>query len=60
MFGRTWWPSCKKQAPSSSAFPSSFWLLSYFPTGVAAESYLALFGQAIEPLGQTMGLPWQS
>jgi ferrous iron transport protein B len=35
------------------------WLLSYFPTGVAAESYLALFGQAIEPLGQTMGLPWQ-
>ena len=35
------------------------WLLSYFPTGVATESYLALFGHWLEPIGRWLGLPWQ-
>ncbi len=35
------------------------WLLSYFPTGVATESYLTLFGHWLEPIGRWMGLPWQ-
>ena len=35
------------------------WALSYFPTGNITESYMAQLGQGLEPLGQTIGLPWQ-
>lgn len=35
------------------------WALSYFPVGVASESYLATVGQWLEPIGAWMGLPWQ-
>ena len=35
------------------------WFLSYFPSGgVVTESYLAVIGRAIAPVGQLMGLPW--
>ena len=36
------------------------WIFSYFPTGDPTESYLALFGQWLEPLGAWMGLSWQA
>ena len=35
------------------------WAFSYFPTGDVMTSYLAWFGQALEPVGRLMGLPWQ-
>jgi ferrous iron transport protein B len=35
------------------------WALSYFPTGVATESYLATVGQWLEPVGEWMGLSWK-
>jgi ferrous iron transport protein B len=36
------------------------WFLSYFPGGgEVTESYLAVIGRAIAPLGRLMGLPWQ-
>jgi ferrous iron transport protein B len=34
------------------------WVFSYFPTGEVTTSYLAWFGQILEPVGQWMGLPW--
>lgn len=35
------------------------WLLSYFPaSGDVSQSYLAILGRAIEPVGRLMGLPW--
>jgi len=34
------------------------WVLSYFPTGNMSESWLAFFGQYLEPIGAWMGLPW--
>jgi ferrous iron transport protein B len=35
------------------------WLLSYFPTGVVEESYLASFGRLLQPLGVPLGLDWK-
>jgi ferrous iron transport protein B len=35
------------------------WLLSYFPTGVVEESYLASFGKLLQPLGIPLGLDWK-
>jgi ferrous iron transport protein B len=35
------------------------WILSYFPTGVITTSYLGIFGQWLQPLGNLLGLPWQ-
>ncbi|MFA5322572.1 MAG: ferrous iron transport protein B [Smithella sp.] len=35
------------------------WLLSYFPTGVVEESYLASFGRLLAPLGVPLGLDWK-
>ncbi len=34
------------------------WGLSYFPNGAVMDSYLAVFGRALEPVGAWMGLPW--
>ena len=34
------------------------WALSYFPAGDIKSSYLAVFGQYLEPFGRWMGLPW--
>jgi ferrous iron transport protein B len=35
------------------------WVLSYFPAqGDVDQSYLAMVGQALQPLGRLMGLPW--
>jgi ferrous iron transport protein B len=35
------------------------WLLSYLPAGGdVTQSYLAMVGQALEPIGRLMGLPW--
>ncbi|MBN1249284.1 MAG: ferrous iron transport protein B [Anaerolineae bacterium] len=35
------------------------WFLSYFPAaGDVSQSYLAIAGRAIEPVGRLMGLPW--
>lgn len=35
------------------------WVLSYFPSaGDVSQSFIAVFGRALEPLGSTMGLPW--
>ncbi len=35
------------------------WVLSYFPSGgEVTESYLAVIGRAIAPVGRWMGLPW--
>ena len=35
------------------------WLVSYFPTGDPAESYLARVGRGLEPIGAWMGLSWE-
>ena len=35
------------------------WLLSYLPDGELGSSYLARFGQFIEPAGRWMGLDWR-
>jgi ferrous iron transport protein B len=35
------------------------WFLSYFPGDGVTESYLAVIGRAIAPMGRLMGLPWQ-
>jgi ferrous iron transport protein B len=35
------------------------WLLSYFPTGVVEESYLASVGRLLQPLGVPLGLDWK-
>lgn len=35
------------------------WLISYFPTGNPAESYLAMVGRRLEPIGAWMGLSWE-
>jgi ferrous iron transport protein B len=35
------------------------WALSYFPSGVLEQSYLARFGQALAPLGGLMGMDWR-
>lgn len=35
------------------------WVVSYFPTGDPTESYLAMFGRWLEPIGAWMGLSWQ-
>ncbi|HNQ19317.1 MAG TPA: ferrous iron transport protein B [Smithellaceae bacterium] len=35
------------------------WLLSYLPTGVVEESWLARAGRAIAPLGVPLGLDWK-
>ena len=34
------------------------WALSYFPHGDVMTSYLGLAGQALQPIGNWMGLPW--
>jgi ferrous iron transport protein B len=35
------------------------WFLSYFPAaGDVSQSYMAIVGRAIEPIGRLMGLPW--
>ena len=35
------------------------WILSYFPTGIVEESWLAALGKIIEPLGGPLGLDWK-
>ncbi len=35
------------------------WIVSYFPTGDPSESYLALAGRRLEPIGAWMGLSWE-
>ncbi len=35
------------------------WALSYFPTGNMADSYLAIAGRALEPVGRLMGMDWK-
>jgi len=35
------------------------WALSYFPGGEIGSSYLALWGQRLDPLSRFMGLDWQ-
>ncbi len=35
------------------------WVLSYLPNGELNTSYLAQFGQAIEPVGRWMGFDWR-
>jgi len=35
------------------------WMLSYFPAGKVEESYLAMFGRFIAPLGTPLGLDWR-
>ncbi len=35
------------------------WALSYFPDGAVMTSYLARVGLWLEPLGRTLGVPWQ-
>jgi ferrous iron transport protein B len=35
------------------------WLLSYLPTGIVEESWLARAGKAIAPLGAPLGLDWK-
>jgi len=35
------------------------WLLSYFPTGVVEESWLASVGKLLGPLGVPLGLDWK-
>jgi ferrous iron transport protein B len=35
------------------------WIVSYFPTGDPSESYLALVGRGLEPIGAWMGLSWE-
>lgn len=35
------------------------WSLSYFPTGVLEESFLAALGRFIQPLGAPLGLDWK-
>ena len=35
------------------------WLLSYFPSGVVEESYLASLGRFIQPLGVPLGMDWK-
>lgn len=36
------------------------WVFSYFPTGQVQSSYLGQVGQWLEPLGHSMGIPWQA
>ncbi|MFO7569158.1 MAG: ferrous iron transport protein B [Smithellaceae bacterium] len=35
------------------------WVISYFPTGVVEESWLAVLGRLMEPLGGPLGLDWK-
>lgn len=35
------------------------WLLSYYPTGVVEESWLAALGKLLEPIGSPLGLNWK-
>jgi ferrous iron transport protein B len=35
------------------------WLLSYFPSGVVEESFLASLGKFLQPLGVPLGLDWK-
>ena len=35
------------------------WALSYFPTGVLEQSYLARLGKTLAPLGGLMGMDWR-
>jgi len=35
------------------------WLLSYFPSGVVEESFLASLGKFLQPLGLPLGLDWK-
>ncbi len=35
------------------------WLLSYFPSGVVEESFLASLGKFLQPLGAPLGLDWK-
>lgn len=35
------------------------WILAHLPNGQIADSYLAYFGQIIEPIGRPMGLDWK-
>jgi ferrous iron transport protein B len=35
------------------------WILSYFPTGIVEESWLAWLGRFIQPVGVPLGLDWK-
>lgn len=35
------------------------WFLSYYPSGVVEESWLASFGKLMEPVGEPLGLNWK-
>ncbi len=35
------------------------WFLSYYPSGIVEESWLAFLGRLLEPLGTPLGLSWQ-
>ncbi|MDD4242590.1 MAG: ferrous iron transport protein B, partial [Smithellaceae bacterium] len=41
------------------AMSVAIWVLSYFPTGIVEESWLASLGRMIEPLGGPLGLDWK-
>ena len=38
---------------------AAVWALSYFPTGVLEQSYLARLGRTLAPLGGLMGMDWR-
>ena len=35
------------------------WLLSYYPSGIVEESWLATLGKLLEPVGNPLGLSWK-
>ncbi len=49
----------KKAGTAILAMAMLIWLLSYLPGGDLNSSYLARFGQWIEPLGRAMGFDWR-
>jgi ferrous iron transport protein B len=49
----------KKAGTTILAMALLVWVLSYLPNGDLTTSYLARFGQALEPVGKWMGLDWR-
>lgn len=53
------WTFVKRAATVIVVASMVIWLLVSYPAGTVDASYLAMFGQALEPAGALMGLDWR-
>ena len=53
------WAFARKAGSFILLASAAVWALSYFPTGMLEQSYLARFGRTLAPLGGLMGMDWR-